>query len=363
MTQQRKRKSPERKKVLPTPLALRATSALGGLLLRRPGRTAGIAAFGVVFAFIAANALWYQPGHHPSPFLRTRTGLSLTAMPGLRPPTVEPDPATVTTFRIERAAPDAPEDSASSQTHASAPGDSVASIIAGQAAPVGQAQDALSAPAGDTVLLRAVQEELIRRRLYGGPVDGLPGRATTQAIAAFQQKSGLAVTGSASPQLLEALRGAGPALASSGLQDGARVVTPQPRPVMDLNSAEDPVAAAIRGAERGPIPPEPVGPRPTTPRATGPAASAQTGSGSGRPPAARDTGATVAALSVQTETAMVLAIQKGLSNIAYANVSVDGIAGEQTRAAIRHFERHYRLPETGEPNERVLKKLRDIGAL
>ncbi len=47
-----------------------------------------------------------------------------------------------------------------------------------------------------------------------------------------------------------------------------------------------------------------------------------------------------------------MSIQRGLSNIAYADVTIDGVAGEQTRAAIRHFERHYRLPETGEPNPR-----------
>ena len=51
------------------------------------------------------------------------------------------------------------------------------------------------------------------------------------------------------------------------------------------------------------------------------------------------------------------------ANIAYADVEVDGVAGEQTKAAIRRFEKHYRLPETGEPNAMVLKKLKSIGAL
>lgn len=60
---------------------------------------------------------------------------------------------------------------------------------------------------------------------------------------------------------------------------------------------------------------------------------------------------------------MVMQIQKGLSNIAYSNVSIDGVAGEQTKAAIRRFQKHYRLPETGEPDVAVLKKLQDIGAL
>ncbi|MFN7103772.1 MAG: peptidoglycan-binding domain-containing protein, partial [Pseudorhizobium sp.] len=60
---------------------------------------------------------------------------------------------------------------------------------------------------------------------------------------------------------------------------------------------------------------------------------------------------------------LVLQIQRGLANIAYSDITVDGVAGAQTKAAIRRFEKHYRLPETGEPNEMVLKKLKSIGAL
>ncbi|HEX2146579.1 MAG TPA: peptidoglycan-binding domain-containing protein, partial [Pseudorhizobium sp.] len=97
-------------------------------------------------------------------------------------------------------------------------------------------------------------------------------------------------------------------------------------------SVEDPVAAAIRASETG------------------------------RPPAAkappRDLGPAIAASAD-----LVVQIQRGLSNIAYTDITVDGVAGAQTRAAIRRFEKHYRLPETGEPNELVLKKLKSIGAL
>ena len=60
---------------------------------------------------------------------------------------------------------------------------------------------------------------------------------------------------------------------------------------------------------------------------------------------------------------MVRKIQAGLGNIAYADIAVDGYAGEQTKNAIRAFEKHYRLPVTGEPNDAVLNKLKEIGAL
>ena len=60
---------------------------------------------------------------------------------------------------------------------------------------------------------------------------------------------------------------------------------------------------------------------------------------------------------------LVMKIQRGLTNLAYSDIKVDGVAGEQTRKAIRHFQKHYRLPQTGEPSQDVLKKMKSIGAL
>jgi len=72
---------------------------------------------------------------------------------------------------------------------------------------------------------------------------------------------------------------------------------------------------------------------------------------------------TIPAVIAEGPSELVQQIQSGLSNIAYADITVDGVAGSQTRAAISAFEKHYRLPVTGEPNETVLKKLLEIGAL
>jgi peptidoglycan hydrolase-like protein with peptidoglycan-binding domain len=110
---------------------------------------------------------------------------------------------------------------------------------------------------------------------------------------------------------------------------------PLEKPREDITSkasAEDPVAAAIRSAEKS------VKTAPTLAKKAAPSAELST-------------------------VDLVLKIQKGLSNMAYANVGVDGVPGEQTRTAIRHFQKHYNLPENGEPSEAVLKKLKEIGAL
>lgn len=200
-------------------IALRGLVALGGLAARHPSSVGGTCAFLVVFSFIAANALWYQPGGHPAPFLKMRSAdnsLGFTA--------AMPEPQDVTTFVIEREEEqDLPE--VSDVTPAERPFDEVAKVIERQ-------------PAQD---------------------------------------------------------------------EG------------------DPVAAAIMEAEADP--------------------------------------AVTSAVARPAPSDLVMKIQKGLSNIAYTDIAVDGLIGEKTRTAIRHFEKHYRLPVTGQPNEQVLAKLKDIGAL
>ena len=315
----RKRKSPEKKPVRKEPGRLSRSSAyIGGVIARHPTAVGGSLAFAVVFGFVAANALWYQPGGHPSPFLRTRDASDPNALAGYRPATIAHDPAEVTTFKIER---DTGQTAAATDT---APPTG--------SAPLATAQPAASTPAADgSVLVVEVQTELGRRGLYGGVADGKTGPRTTAAIVAFQQKVGMNPTGEATAELLAALK--------VGAQSGKAV--PAPRPAEDVTSkasTADPVAAAIRSAEHIPAP-------------------------VARNAPAKVENASLTTGGPRTESALILQIQRGLVNLAYADVSIDGVAGEQTRAAIRHFEKHYRLPETGEPNEAVLKKMKSIGAL
>ena len=198
--------------------------ALGGLAARHPSVVGGTCAFLVVFSFVAANALWYQPGGHPAPFLKMRSadnslGFSAT----------KPEPHDQTTFVIERLEEGEPMPEITDVTPAERPFDEVAKVIE---------------------------------------------QRTAQPAA----------------------------------KDEA-----------------DPVAAAILAAEADP--------------------------------------GVTSAVARPAPSEMVMKIQKGLSNIAYTDIAVDGLIGEKTRTAIRHFEKHYRLPVTGEPNEKVLAKLKDIGAL
>lgn len=198
--------------------------ALGGLAARNPATVGGTCAFLVVFSFVAANALWYQPGGHPSPFLRMRSadnslGFSAT----------KPAPHDVTTFVIER-------------------------LEEGEVLPE--------------------------------VTDVMPAERPFDEVARIIEK---------------------------------------PAPAQKAEAEADPVAAAIMEAEADP--------------------------------------AVTSAVVRPVPSDLVMKIQKGLSNIAYTDIAVDGLIGEKTRTAIRHFEKHYRLPVTGEPNQQVLVKLKDIGAL
>lgn len=203
-------------------MAMAGLAALGGLAARHPGVLGGACAFLVVFSFVAANALWYQPGGHPAPFLKMRSAdnsLGFTATKA------KSDPHDVTTFVIER-------------------------MEEGEALP--------------------------------DVAEVMPAERPFDEVAALAGK--------------------------------------QP-----AGQEEDPVAAAIMQAEADP--------------------------------------SVTSAVAKPAPSELVMKIQKGLSNIAYTDIAVDGLIGEKTRTAIRHFEKHYRLPVTGEPNEQVLAKLKDIGAL
>ncbi|MBB6483150.1 peptidoglycan-binding protein [Rhizobium lusitanum] len=308
-------------------LSLRGGTALGGLGLRgagvfaglvggavgrHPAIAGGIALFLGVFGFVTANALWYQPGTHPSPLLRTRDPASPYQIPGRKSflHAQQTDAGNVTTFRIERQ-------------------DSTA------AAPAAGSPPASQSAAAPAKLIADVQSELIRHGLYDGAADGVPGSRTAAAILFFQEASGLPQTGAPTPELLAALKASkaagGPPSAAVTKANTAAIPAPRPVNVSATADAIDPVAAAIQNADKtlrtGAVAPKPVSSDPVT------------------------------------KVNMVMQIQKGLSNIAYSNVSIDGVAGEQTKAAIRRFQKHYRLPETGEPNMVVLKKLQDIGAL
>lgn len=172
-----------------------------------------------------------------------------------------------------------------------------------------RAAEGAARPAGDA-RLAAVQAELAARGLYDGPVDGLDGPRTRAAIGEWRRLRGLAEGG------VDA------ALAASLGLDAAQPGT-QAKAGGSALSVEELIAA--------PVP---------TPRADA---------------------TTTASVAAAPPDPLITQIQAGLKAFGNAGIELDGVAGPETRAAIREFQTLFGLPVTGEPDEALLAKMREVG--
>jgi len=158
-------------------------------------------------------------------------------------------------------------------------------------------------------IVQQVQGILKDLNFYDGTVDGLTGPATRKAIQAYQLKVGLPGSGEIDGALLDQL--------------GAR-----------------PTTGAI---------PHPA-PRPADGAASAPAAKPPV-----IPVSAPANGAT------QSPDARIVKIQAGLKAFGNDDMQLDGKVGARTKAAIKEFQALFGLPQTGEPDEAVYVKMREIG--
>jgi peptidoglycan hydrolase-like protein with peptidoglycan-binding domain len=236
--------------------------AAGAMIARNPVAVGGATAFMVTFSFVSANALWYQPHGHRDAFFATRA-LNFVAPPPARPtPFVRPAP---------------------------------------QPRPPADLQSSAPPPASADPTIREVQEILTDLRLYAGPVDGISGPVTRDAIAHYQRVVGLEPTGRIDDALLRHLGATGSV------------------------------------AAKPPVPE----PRPKAPEMT---AAIPDGSGAARP-----------------AEAIAMRIQAGLRAFGNDQIEIDGIVGAKTEAAIREFQSLFGLPVTGKADPSVLAKMRDLG--
>lgn len=389
----RKRRPPKRQAGRVSRMMAGGAAMIGQAAMRNPVATGGTTAFAIVFAFVAANALWYQPSSHPHPWLDTRDAFRDYAAQAMHPG-AQPE----TTYRVERDATAQPD--ATVARGAPKPVDGV--VVHDDPAP------AANAVADD--LVSQIQANLARRGLYEGPVDGVMGAKTEAAIMFYQETRGLPQTGSADAAVLDLLKkdnaefNVVPPDRPADVTGAIAAKAPQKPADKPAQKAVDPVAALIAKAPRpqapaeaartarpavaAPVPPAPI-PNATAKAPAKPSTKAAEKAAREKAlekerlkaqrekPVAQKIGAATArpaatparmempgrAADAATPSNLTMAIQKGLANLAYRDVTVDGVPGEQTREAIRHFEKHYRLPVTGEPNEAVLEKLKKIGAL
>jgi peptidoglycan hydrolase-like protein with peptidoglycan-binding domain len=175
-------------------------------------------------------------------------------------------------------------------------------------------QPVVSAPAQAPVptdpVLQQVQGALKALGFYSGAVDGLAGPATRAAIESYQRKVGLGISGNVDGALLRQL----------GLDSRAPAI---PKPTSRTNAAERAdTTGAIKSSAQQSAAPAP------------------------------------APLSAN---ARIIRIQAGLRAFGNDDIQLDGVVGARTRAAIKEFQALFGLPETGEPDEAVYVKMRQIG--
>ena len=153
-------------------------------------------------------------------------------------------------------------------------------------------------------VVEQVQAILQSMNLYAGDVDGIDGPNTRKAVEAYRKTMGMEISGEIDDALLEQL-GAGDTTA--GITPKAVPIPAEPQP-----SAET-VSVKLTGAD--PAKPDP----------------------------------------------MVQKIQAGLKAFGNDGMEIDGVIGAKTRAAIREFQSLFGLPVTGEPDQKLYAKMREIG--
>lgn len=278
-------------------------------MVRSPmGATAFVLVTGLTL-MAGTNALYLQKVRHPAPMFSSVAAApvsELVAPPPVRPVLAAPTEETVRPVAAPQPAP--------------APVEPVQTLI-------GNAD------------IAAMQEKLKQLGLFDGTVDGYYGPKTADAIRAFEQRHGLPRTGAASPQVIEAVRGA-PLNTSEAPSQPMQVVA---------EPAQDELNALIAGLdEPAPAPVEDV---PAEEPAVQAALFDPLAETSAPPsvPAALDRD-------------LVSEIQRGLSRLGFLQGQVNGVADQTTALAIRKFQVFNNFPATGEVSTAVLDMLVAAGA-
>jgi len=152
---------------------------------------------------------------------------------------------------------------------------------------------------GDSTV-RAVQAVLSDLDLYSGPIDGMAGPQTNAAVETYRRIVGLEPGSAIDTALLHQLGLNGDSPARSAAADEA-----------DAQSPESAVQTA--SAEQG-----------------------------GN---------------------MIRRVQAGLKAFGNDGIEIDGVLGERTQEAIREFQSLFGLPVTGEPDDALITKMREIGLI
>ena len=206
--------------------------------------------------------------------------------------------------------------------------------------PVAKPQPGRTALQADqTAMILAVQRQLTMFGYYVGPLDGMEGTQTREAILAYQDAMGMPATGRVSLHLVDVLTGR---KSFSPVGVNQSVTTTQ---AIGQTSNIPSIAALPR--------PKPTAyPKGTvaTKRLKVPFPQ-QTGSEAPVPP------------NAIPKDPVLAKVQSALKRFGYGDLTVDGLMGSATRAAISAFQRSRGHPVTGTVNDRLLQEMIIMGYL
>jgi len=286
---------------------------LADLVIENPVRSGGFAAMALISGAIITNAAYFQTAHHPDPFFVTRSDGSAAApahpaSKPVAPPVEGPPPAAASQTTppmppLPTAEQQSMQDAPAAATDASA-GDRQSAAVAAPVPARPRARPS-AAPAAKTVTMA-------RNATATAPVPAVPAGApgliadTQRALLDSRLYDG-PVDGILGPQTKSAI--------SSFEMKIGLIPTGQPSPRL-LQQIRKGYPAAIE------------------PQSTGSVGDSR-----------------------------LKRVQRALNEIGYGPIPEDGVDGDKTAAAIRHFEADNRLPQTGRVSDALAAKLVMIGAM
>lgn len=303
------------------------------LAMRNPITTGGVAVSVLMVVVTVVNALANQPGRHPHPLFETRAAAKVETRPAAAPP-----PAAIQTL----------------------PG-GIPNVI-----PRPKPLSAL-----DDGLVRDLQTALVERGFYSGPIDGVVGPATAEAIKACERRLGASPTGEPSELLLAALRAA-PSVVAQAPQ-------PQPQPQTPARQATAPARVAPTAvAAPTAAPARQTAAQPVAIGATAPTPSMRVAAADAVAyPAPREEAeyvevdTPVFTGSIRRAAREPLApggveklqkLQRALIAAGYGPLKADGKWDERSTSAVRRYEADRGWPVTGKPSDNLVWDLMAKGA-
>ena len=228
-----------------------------------------------------------------------------------------------------------------------------------------------SASSGDALLVKdhaamtlAIQRQLTMAGYYVGPLDGAEGAQTREAIQAYQDAMGMAVTGRVSLELHDILTGRKSYQPMKSVKIQGTNVIQRPE-VLEEAIVEEIAALPRRKPASLPRSAAPAAPRrlaskPQVPPQRAPSQGVSSQMARGPVPPENIPGASA---NSGAEDPVVKKVQSALRKYGYDGITVDGVMGSRTRAAIADFQRNRGHPVTGSVNDRLLQEMLIMGYL